>query len=191
MEKKYDVVALGEFLIDFTPAGRTDSGMKLFEQNPGGAPVNMLTAAGKAGLKTAFIGKVGDDMHGNFLVETAKQAGIETKGIVVDDINCLMSRRNVVVSTFRSPLAASCSRRFMMVYILNTDSCRKASSVSLALTPICLIIVATCFSRAMLPVGKSRHKPSSTPSRVSVLWSGYIRCRSFIVAYTSFAFSDI
>ena len=48
MEKKYDVVALGEFLIDFTPAGNTDSGMKLFEQNPGGAPVNMLTAAGKA-----------------------------------------------------------------------------------------------------------------------------------------------
>ena len=44
MEKKYDVVALGEFLIDFTPAGSSDSGMKLFEQNPGGAPVNMLTA---------------------------------------------------------------------------------------------------------------------------------------------------
>ena len=85
MEKKYDVVALGEFLIDFTPAGSTDSGMKLFEQNPGGAPVNMLTAVSKAGLKTAFIGKVGDDMHGNFLVETAKQAGIDTRGIVVDD----------------------------------------------------------------------------------------------------------
>lgn len=34
MEKKYDVVALGEFLIDFTPAGSSDSGMKLFEQNP-------------------------------------------------------------------------------------------------------------------------------------------------------------
>lgn len=50
MEKKYDVVALGEFLIDFTPAGSTDSGMKLFEQNPGGAPVNMLTAVSKAGL---------------------------------------------------------------------------------------------------------------------------------------------
>ena len=85
MEKKYDVVALGEFLIDFTPAGSTDSGMKLFEQNPGGAPVNMLTAVSRAGLKTAFIGKVGNDMHGNFLVETAKQAGIDTKGIVVDD----------------------------------------------------------------------------------------------------------
>ena len=59
MEKKYDVVALGEFLIDFTPAGSTDSGMKLFEQNPGGAPVNMLTAVSKAGLKTAFIERSG------------------------------------------------------------------------------------------------------------------------------------
>ena len=36
MEKKYDVVALGEFLIDFTPAGNTDSGMKLFEHAHGG-----------------------------------------------------------------------------------------------------------------------------------------------------------
>ena len=42
MEKKYDVVALGEFLIDFTPSGMSDSGMRLFEQNPGGAPANML-----------------------------------------------------------------------------------------------------------------------------------------------------
>ena len=85
MEKKYDVVALGEFLIDFTPSGMSDSGMRLFEQNPGGAPANMLTAVGKAGLKTALIGKVGDDMHGHFLVDTARKAGIDTKGIVVDN----------------------------------------------------------------------------------------------------------
>ena len=57
MDKKYDIVALGEVLIDFTPAGRSESGMLLFEQNPGGAPVNMLTAAAKNGFRTAFIGK--------------------------------------------------------------------------------------------------------------------------------------
>ena len=41
--KKYDVVALGELLIDFTEAGTGADGMRLFEQNPGGAPANLLT----------------------------------------------------------------------------------------------------------------------------------------------------
>lgn len=37
-----DVTALGELLIDFTPAGRSQQGNPLFEQNPGGAPANVL-----------------------------------------------------------------------------------------------------------------------------------------------------
>ena len=45
MEKEVDIVALGELLIDFTEAGISKSGQKLFEQNPGGAPANLLTAA--------------------------------------------------------------------------------------------------------------------------------------------------
>ena len=72
MDKEYDIVALGELLIDFTSAGISENGSLLFEQNPGGAPVNMLTAAEKAGLKTAFIGKVGNDMHGKFLLDIVK-----------------------------------------------------------------------------------------------------------------------
>ena len=42
MEKEVDIVALGELLIDFTEAGYGKDGMKLFEQNPGGAPANLL-----------------------------------------------------------------------------------------------------------------------------------------------------
>ena len=45
MEKEVDIVALGELLIDFTEAGYGKDGMKLFEQNPGGAPANLLTVA--------------------------------------------------------------------------------------------------------------------------------------------------
>ena len=45
MKKEMDIVALGELLIDFTEAGTGADGMKLFEQNPGGAPANLLTAA--------------------------------------------------------------------------------------------------------------------------------------------------
>lgn len=80
----YDIVALGEVLIDFTNNGYSASGMRLFEQNPGGAPANMLTAATKLGLFTAFIGKVGTDMHGQFLKEVLEEQGIDTKGMILD-----------------------------------------------------------------------------------------------------------
>lgn len=81
----YDVTALGEVLIDFTPSGTSPAGQRLFEQNPGGAPANVLAALNKCGLKTAIIGKVGNDMHGLFLKETLEQAGIDCKGLIVDD----------------------------------------------------------------------------------------------------------
>ena len=80
-----DVTALGEILIDFTPCGTSEAGQKLFEQNPGGAPANVLACLNKCGKKTAFIGKVGDDMHGQFLVDVLKNSGICTEGVVVDD----------------------------------------------------------------------------------------------------------
>lgn len=64
MEKKVDIAALGELLIDFTQAGQSTSGKKLFEQNPGGAPANLLTVASHMGFHTEFVGKVGKDMHG-------------------------------------------------------------------------------------------------------------------------------
>lgn len=79
-----DVVALGEVLVDFTYAGRSAAGMRLFEQNPGGAPANVLTALSRLGLKTAFIGKVGDDMHGLFLKQVLDGEGIDTGALLVD-----------------------------------------------------------------------------------------------------------
>ena len=63
----YDIVSLGELLIDFTESGVSPSGMRLFEQNAGGAVTNLLCAAARCGAKTGFIGKVGRDMHGDFL----------------------------------------------------------------------------------------------------------------------------
>ena len=82
--KKLDVVALGELLIDFTPAGLSSAGMRLFEQNPGGAPANMLTAVSRVGLKTAFIGKIGADMHGDFLRSVLDSVPIDTSGLITD-----------------------------------------------------------------------------------------------------------
>lgn len=80
-----DVTALGEILIDFTPCGKSEAGQRVFEQNPGGAPANVLACLNKCGKKTAFIGKVGNDMHGQFLIDVMKDSGICTDGVVVDD----------------------------------------------------------------------------------------------------------
>ena len=80
-----DVVALGELLIDFAARGTDDAGYPTLAANPGGAPGNFLAALNAYGRKTAFLGKVGNDTFGHLLLKTLKGAGIETKGIVVDD----------------------------------------------------------------------------------------------------------
>ena len=80
-----DVTALGELLIDFTPCGRSEAGQNLFEQNPGGAPANVLTAVSRLGGSTAFMGKVGNDMHGKLLEKTLQDNGINTENLILDD----------------------------------------------------------------------------------------------------------
>lgn len=80
----YDVTALGELLIDFTPSGVNGQGMSLFAQNPGGAPANVLAMNNRLGGKTAFLGKVGDDEFGRFLERTLRDCGIDTAGLVLD-----------------------------------------------------------------------------------------------------------
>ncbi|MDO4554873.1 MAG: carbohydrate kinase [Lachnospiraceae bacterium] len=84
--RKYDIVALGELLIDFIPVGESDSQNPVYEANPGGAPGNVLAMAEKYGRHTAFIGKIGDDVHGTFLKETVENAGIDTSGLIVTEI---------------------------------------------------------------------------------------------------------
>ena len=79
-----DVVALGEVLIDFASRGTDAGGYPLMQALPGGAPANFLAALTKYGKSTAFLGKVGDDTFGHLLFGTVKNAGIETRGIVVD-----------------------------------------------------------------------------------------------------------
>ena len=79
--KKYDVTALGELLIDFTENGTSQQGNPLFEANPGGAPCNVLAMLSKLGKKTAFIGKVGNDMFGRQLSDAVKSEGINTEAL--------------------------------------------------------------------------------------------------------------
>lgn len=83
--KKYDVVALGELLVDFTENGESAQGNPLLEANPGGAPCNVLAMLNNLGKKTAFIGKVGQDSFGEMLTEAVKKSGTDVANLVVDE----------------------------------------------------------------------------------------------------------
>lgn len=84
-ERKYDVTALGELLIDFTENGSSEQGNPLMEANPGGAPCNMLAMIQKLGGTTAFIGKVGKDMFGRQLKTAVEAVGIDTRNLMEDE----------------------------------------------------------------------------------------------------------
>ncbi|MDE7004821.1 MAG: carbohydrate kinase [Oscillospiraceae bacterium] len=80
----YDVIALGELLVDFTGSGASAQGNPLFEANPGGAPCNVLAMLSKLGRRCAFVGKVGEDMFGHMLRDAAAVAGICMDYLVFD-----------------------------------------------------------------------------------------------------------
>lgn len=86
MEKRYDVVALGELLIDFTENGASSQGNPILEANPGGAPCNVLAMLKKLSYQVGFIGKVGRDMFGTQLESALLEAGIDTAGLFKDEL---------------------------------------------------------------------------------------------------------
>ena len=83
-QKQFDVVALGELLVDFTQNGLSGQGNLLFEANPGGAPANVLAMLRKLGKRCAFLGKVGKDSFGDMLERTVEEAGIDVRALKRD-----------------------------------------------------------------------------------------------------------
>lgn len=81
----FDVVSLGELLIDFTPVGISENGNPIFERNPGGGPANFACAVAKLGGKSAFIGKVGNDNFGRALCDFMGRCGVDTRGLLLSD----------------------------------------------------------------------------------------------------------
>lgn len=82
---KYDVIAVGELLIDFACEKMSEDGYPTLTANPGGSVSNFLAVLAKFGRKTALIGKVGNDTFGNALSGTLTKLGIGTDGLVVAD----------------------------------------------------------------------------------------------------------
>ncbi|WP_453992843.1 aminoimidazole riboside kinase [Bacillus nitroreducens] len=70
------VISLGEALIDFIPL---DQDNMEFLKSPGGAPANVAVGVARLGAKSTFIGKVGDDVLGNFLKQTLDDYQVQTE----------------------------------------------------------------------------------------------------------------
>lgn len=79
---KRTLTALGEYLIDFTPAGTSPVGMALYERNPGGAPANVAAGFVRLGGSAFFAGAVGDDPFGRYLKGYLEGCGVDCRHLV-------------------------------------------------------------------------------------------------------------
>ena len=99
----YDICAIGELIIDFTPVGVTEQGTPLFACNPGGAPGNVMACLSRLGKSAAFIGKVGKDQFGSFFKQVLGGQGMETRGIIeAEDANTTLAFVHINESGDRS-----------------------------------------------------------------------------------------
>ena len=83
--KNVDVVALGDLILNMVYRGKTEAGFNLYERQPAGATGNLLSQIVRLGGTGALITTVGDDDHGKFLYEYAKESGIDVSGVVISD----------------------------------------------------------------------------------------------------------
>lgn len=102
-----DVICLGELLIDFvptvTPTTLVDA--PAFKKAPGGAPANVAVGLARLGVRSAFMGKVGNDPFGRFLADTLAAAGV--------DVGCLRFTAKARTALAFVSLRADGDREFM------------------------------------------------------------------------------
>jgi fructokinase len=127
----FDLVTLGELLVDFTECGISENNQRLFEQNPGGAVANVACAASRLGIKTSFIGKIGNDMHGAFLASTLQNIGVNIDNLILSD--------EVFTTLAFVALNKSGERIFSFARKPGADTCLKAEEIHRDLLSQCRI----------------------------------------------------
>ena len=160
----YDVVALGEALIDFTMVSADGEGYPTMAAHPGGAPANFLAALTKFGAKTALISKVGEDSFGRLLLGTLGKAGIDGKGVAVDS--------EVFTTLAFVTLDEKGEREFAFARKPGADTCIREEELDLS-----LIDRAKVFHFGTLSL-------TNEPSRsATVKAAGYARARGKLISF--------
>jgi sugar/nucleoside kinase (ribokinase family) len=90
-DKEFDVAVIGEINVDLIlkgdiipEFGQVEKIVSNADLSIGSSAVIFACGAARLGLKTAFIGIVGDDFFGNFMIEAMTEKGIDTTGVVID-----------------------------------------------------------------------------------------------------------
>ncbi|MGW0987193.1 ribokinase [Streptomyces sp. NPDC002486] len=85
----YDLLVVGSANADLVigverrpGAGETVLGSDL-AVHPGGKGANQAVAAARLGARTALLARVGDDAHGRLLLDSQREAGVDTVGVLV------------------------------------------------------------------------------------------------------------
>src|SRR5512145_395653 len=76
-----DLVLTGDVVPEFGQIEKLVDGAHLVI---GGSGAITACAAARLGLRTAFVGVVGDDLFGRFMLDALRERGVETSGSVVD-----------------------------------------------------------------------------------------------------------
>lgn len=86
MNKPGRIVCFGEALIDMLaqPPATADA-PRAFLQFAGGAPANVSVAVARLGGNSHFVGMLGGDIFGDFLLQSLQEAGVATDGVVRTD----------------------------------------------------------------------------------------------------------
>ncbi|BCE00493.1 carbohydrate kinase family protein [Marinicellulosiphila megalodicopiae] len=85
----HTILCFGELLIDFLNFNLYQDGedtLNEFRQYPGGAPANVAAAIGKLGGNARFLGQVGDDKFGRFLINALNDYNVDTQFLYIHPI---------------------------------------------------------------------------------------------------------
>ena len=80
-EKNIDVVALGEAMVEFNQTSPTQP---QYLQGFGGDTSNAVIAAARAGVRTAYLTRLGDDLFAQQLRQLWQTEGVNTEGLELD-----------------------------------------------------------------------------------------------------------
>lgn len=75
------IVALGEVVADIYRGESASSVEMPFTARPGGAPANVAVAASRLGTEATFVGSVGNDLFGAFILDALEAEGVDTDGV--------------------------------------------------------------------------------------------------------------
>ena len=76
------IVTLGEVVADVYRGDAASEVELPFTARPGGAPANVAVAAAKLGAEAAFVGRLGDDLFGDFIFRALEAVGVDTSAVL-------------------------------------------------------------------------------------------------------------